>query len=393
MMKKKGLLIWFEMDRRPELLQLFINASDEIEFIHLFYRKRGERLCDLSPFEMIYWFDYKNPYQIIKKYKPDFIVGTTEGLLAISLIVAAKEMHIPYYGVQHGFTPEKILSLHRKIQRRSIFSASVLKTYFYTTRFYFSSLRKKNVRLILQYFKVLFSFYRMNPLNAVYKHNKYYWIKPNYYVCFSEHSSRHYEKLYDLNATRFKFLGIPCFDEFFKEISVYVPANDAEKYYVLVDTSFEEYKKLITQEQIQRCYKVLSEYCKLNNARLYIKLHPWSYKHSHYVNDETISFIKNISMNELGKLIAGSDGCFGFYSTLTMPIAFTKPTIQIKYDDVFEPTLADNHITPVVDFYTFQLTDIVFYPFTNSKEELRKKFLFATDGKSTERLKQILLLS
>ena len=89
-MKKKAILFWFEMDKRLELLQPFITMSDDIEFVHVFFRTREERQIQLSPFEIIYWFDYKTPYEMLKKHKPDFIVGATENLLAISLIVAAR---------------------------------------------------------------------------------------------------------------------------------------------------------------------------------------------------------------------------------------------------------------------------------------------------------------
>jgi hypothetical protein len=159
----------------------------------------------------------------------------------------------------------------------------------------------------------------------------------------------------------------------------------------LIDTSFVDYYKPISPAQIQRCYQALATYCRHNDAKLYIKLHPRNYENPGLVNDDTIRFSRNIDMPSLAKVIVNAAGCFGFYSTLTMPIAFTKPTIQIKYDDIFEPALAANNITPVLDFYTFQVTDIQFYPFGNTDETLRTRFLFATDGKASERIKQLLL--
>jgi len=164
-----------------------------------------------------------------------------------------------------------------------------------------------------------------------------------------------------------------------------------KKYYLMIDTSFVDYHKPISREQIQRCYQALAEYCRLNDAKLYIKLHPWNYETPGLVNDDTISFFRNVNMAELAKLIVNATGCFGFYSTLTMPIAFTKPTIQIKYDDIFEPSLVSNNITPLLDFYTFEVSDINFGSFRNIDEGLKTKFLFATDGNAVQRLKEILL--
>jgi hypothetical protein len=388
--KKKGILIWFEMDKRIEFLQPFISMSDEIEFVHLFFRTREERQIKLSPFEIIYWFDYKTPYQLIKKHNPDFIIGATEGLLIISLIAAAKEKNIPFYGLQHGFTTENLATLFRKIKRGSLFSVSLLKKHFYTTRFYFASLKLKNIGTFFQYINLFILFYSKFPEEAIGK-NRYKWVKPACYICFSEISCIHYKELYDLDDSEIKFIGIPAFDEFFREISVLKPDIGVEKYFILIDTCFVDYHKPISPAQIQRCYQTIATYCRDNNAKLYIKIHPRNYENPDLVNDDTINFIRNMDMATLAKVIVNSAGCFGFYSTLTMPIAFTKPTIQIKFDDIVEPSLAANNITPVLDFYTFQVNDIQFYPFGNIDETLRRKFLFATDGNSAERLKQILL--
>lgn len=389
-MKKKGILIWFEMDKRIEFLQPFIDMSDKIDFVHLFFRTKEERQIQLSPFEVIYWFDYRSPYQLLKKHKPDFIIGATEGLLYISLIAAAKEKNIPYYGLQHGFTTENLATLFRKVKRQSLFSISLLKKHFYTTRFYFGSLKLRNAGFLFQYINLFILFYSRFAEDAIGK-NRYKWVKPDYYICFSEISCVHYKKLYDLNDSEIKFIGIPSLDDFFREISSLKPDTGIEKYFILIDTCFIDYHKPISQAQIQRCYQTLVTYCRQNDAKLYIKLHPRNYMSPGLIDDDSISFIRNIEMAALAKLIINSKGCFGFYSTLTMPIAFIRPTIQIKFDDIVEPALAANNITPVLDFYTFQVSDIQFHPFDDIHTELKTRFLFATDGNSAERLKEILL--
>ena len=388
--KKKGLLVWFEMDKRIELLQPFINMSDEIEFVHLHFRTREERDVEQSPFEVIYWFDYKSPYELIKKHTPEFIVGTTEGILAISLIVAAEEKNIPYYGLQHGFTPENLLDIIKNEKRAPLASVAKLKTYLQTTRFFFSSLRLKSLGRFFQYSNLFYLFYTNFPEAAINK-NKYKWVKPRYYVCFSEISAVHYKNLYNLEESQIKYIGILSFDSFFKAISQIKPTYDTEKYYLLIDTSFIDYHKPISKEQIERCYHELNEYCRKEGARLYIKLHPRNYEISDFSGNDSIRVIKNLDMADLARVIVNAAGCFGFYSTLTMPISFMLPTIQIKYDDVYELGLAEKKVTPVLDFYTFEASEILFYPVTDEKKALEKEFLFATDGKAVERLKQILL--
>jgi hypothetical protein len=388
-MKKKGILAWFEYDRRMELLQPFIDISDEIEFVHLFFRTRDERQVDLSPFKRIYWFDYKTPYQLLDDHKPDFIIGTTEGLLAISLMVAAKERNIPSYGLQHGFSTETFVSIVKKVYRDPPVLGPVLKKHLRTTLFYFTSLRLKHIGRIFQYINLFILFYKKIPEEAIIR-NRYKWVKPDYYLCFSEISDGHYRYIYGLNDAEIKYIGIPSFDKLFRELDSAKHEHNGERYYLLIDTSFIDYHKDISDDQIYRCYNTLKEYARQHNARLYIKLHPRNYGNEGLHDDETISFVRNAEMKDLARLIVNALGCFGFYSTLTMPIAFTIPTIQIKYDDIYEKGLANNNITPVLDFYTFKAGDIHF-EYANNGEALKTKFLYATDGRSAERIKDILL--
>lgn len=390
-MKKKGLLVWFEIDKRPELLQPFINMSNEIEFIHLFYRTKADRKAIVSPFEMIYWFDFTGPYDLLEKIKPDFIIGVTEGLMEISLIAAAKESEILYYGLQHGFAPEGLELLLPEINRPSVFTGKTLKKYFKIFKWYFSSLRLKNSRRIRERMHFFISFYKMNPVDAIMK-TGYSWLKPDHYICFSEQSAGHYRNLYGLTKDELIYIGIPSFDELFQVVKKGNSINDKGNYYLLIDTNFEEYHTSVSGEKIWRCYNELAKYCRQQNAGLIIKLHPWSYKYD-YVDNETISFVKNVSMQGLGTLISNAVACFGFYSTLTIPIAFIKPTIQIKYDDVFEPELVKEDITPVVDFFTFTSENIKFNEDNLFNEAMIRRFLFSTDGNASERLRDILLRS
>ena len=203
MKKKKAILVWFEMERRLELLQPFIDMSDDIEFVHLHFRTREERKVNQSPFEIIYWFDYASPYQLIKKHNPDFIVGATEGLLSISLIAAAKEKNIPFYGMQHGFTTENFLSIIKNEKRGFADTFKKLKTHLKTTTFYFSSLRFRTLGKLFQYSYLFKLFYHNFPETALDK-TKYEWVKPDYYICFSEISSLHYKALYNLKDEEYK---------------------------------------------------------------------------------------------------------------------------------------------------------------------------------------------
>lgn len=390
MKKKRGLLVWFEMDRRLELLQPFIDMSDEIEFTHIFFRTREERQVFLSPFEVIYWFDYNTPYELLRKHKPDFIIGATEILQTISLIVAAKEKHIPYYGLQHGFSTDNFVTIVKKVTRESPFSPAQLRKHFKTSLFYFSSIRLKSIGRIFQYIRLFVLFYKKFPEEAIID-GQYKWVKPSCYLCFSEISSGHYKRLYNLTDSEIKYIGIPSFDNLFKAMNTTERDASSEKYYLLIDTSFIDYGKPISDEQVWRCYNTINQYCRQQGAKLYIKLHPRNYENYGLNDGDGIHFVRNREMQGLASLIVNAQGCFGFFSTLTMPIAFVIPTIQIRYDDVYDKLLVENDITPELDFYHFRLEDIQFNPPSHIDEKLKEKFLFATDGNTAVRIKKILL--
>src|SRR4051812_22144253 len=102
MKKKSVLLIWWELDHRPEFLQPFIDMSNEIEFTQLIFKNREERTGTGSPFKMIYWLDYANAKAILKDVNPAVIIGVTESIFSAALINSARKAGIPFYGLQHG---------------------------------------------------------------------------------------------------------------------------------------------------------------------------------------------------------------------------------------------------------------------------------------------------
>ncbi|MEO7264726.1 MAG: hypothetical protein ABIW38_07420, partial [Ferruginibacter sp.] len=196
MQKKTVLLCWYEVDKRPELLAPFIDMLDSVEFIQLYYHKQEDRVNPSSPFPMIYWSDYSDPFDILKKVKPVLVIGTTESLHLISLIRACKKKGIKYFGLQHGFVSQNITDVLVTISRKESFSLSKVKGYLKTSLFYFSSFSPLCITEFLQGCKLFYSFFRLNVIQAI-KNNQYAWLVPTYYICFSEYASQYYRQLYN----------------------------------------------------------------------------------------------------------------------------------------------------------------------------------------------------
>ncbi|MFT3909283.1 MAG: polysialyltransferase family glycosyltransferase [Ferruginibacter sp.] len=391
MAKKRILLIWWELDHRPELLQPFIDMSDELEFIQLIYKNKEERTTSCSPFKMIYWFDYVNAKAILKDIKPSAIVGTSESIFIATLINSARKAGIPFYGLQHGITTENISEL--LVDPRT-FSWKKVATYIKSTTFFFCSFSIFNFKK----FCSAAYFFRLYPkyfFQQILTDHHFPWATPQYYVCFSEYASEHYKEMYHLKDEQVKYIGIIWFDKLFKNFTKQGMQTKAtgEKYYLLIDTCFKDYHKPITSEQTNRCYKTLSDFCEEKGARLLVKLHPWNYENKNLIQHPNIEYVRKVDDDALHALIRNCEGCFSFYSTLILPVLAFTPVVQIEYDGIYLKPAKEKGLTPVIDFYSFEKSDIHF-PSKEMEEQGKKSLeylLYKTDGNAVKRLEAILL--
>jgi Alpha-2,8-polysialyltransferase (POLYST) len=393
--KKKVLLCWYEVKSRPELLTPFTKMTDEIDFIHLYYRKRNERKEPTSPFEMIYWFDFKSPYHLLDEIRPDkVILPGGDDLLTISLIVACRNSGIRTFSMQHGYISEKFEEIFIPLKRRSFFSRTVLSDYKKIFLFYIRSLKNVSPKLLAQYLLLAFAYFRKGLI--ILKNYNYKWRMPDFYICFTKYSGAYYIERDKIPPHQVLEIGIPVFDALLQPGDTTAASKNCnnEKYYLLIDTSFVEHKDPVDENLINRCYRELSDFCNRNNAHLKIKLHPYNYEKTGLIQHPNISFYRNISDDELTALIKNAEGCFSFFSTLCIPTVCMNKLYQIKYFDVFFKELVDLGITPVLDFHTFTADEISFENFNVNPEKLDKfirKYLYKADGRAAERLKSLLL--
>ncbi|HEX2845629.1 MAG TPA: hypothetical protein VHN59_03695 [Chitinophagaceae bacterium] len=397
MKRKRVLLCWPESPQRYERLKAFIDISEEIEFIHLFFRTPEERLEAYSPFRMIYWFDYKSPYALLNDIQPEKVVmGNVDDLLAISLVAACKRRGITTYGMQHGYITENIRDIHIETTRKGLSNAETWKRYFKILRFYFASIKGLNISRFSQYNKFMYRYFRKGPMRTLSSFN-YEWRKADFFICFTRYSGKFYLDRDQLPPERILEIGIPFFDTFFRIMEdgdKHGAVSSQKPYYILIDTAFMEVKNKVSAQDIRRCYQELAAYCKTRGAELKVKLHPHNYFNEKLPVIPGVEYIKNLPDADLAKLISGSQACFGFYSTLCMPVVFYKKLCQINKNDVYFKEMVEKGITPVIDFDTFKADDITIDEFQVNKQalqELLEKYLYKTDGKASERIKAILI--
>ncbi len=390
MPKKKVLLVWWEIDQRPEFLEPFVMMGDDFDFVQVIYKNRDERTGTSSPFTMIYWHDYPNAQSLLRDIRPQVIIGVTESIFCAALIHAARKKDIPFYGLQHGYTPDNIAEVAADTRK---FEKTLFSSYLKSTLFFLRSFSLFNPA---RFFSALY-FYWLYPRMHVYKlltKHHFPWLAPPYYICFSPYSAEHYKRMYRMQEDQIRYTGILWFDKLFKGFAACAGnrTSQANKYYLLIDTSFVNYQKPVSEAQINRCYQELASYCQANNARLVVKLHPLNYDSKTLPEVTHIEYVRKLSDESLHQLITGCEGCFGFHSTLILPILAIKPVIQIAYDGIYMKLPEKEGLTPVLDFYTFTQGDIRFP--VKEMNDLHQQnlgyLLYSIDGHATERLKQIL---
>jgi hypothetical protein len=297
--------------------------------------------------------------------------------------------------MQHGFIHESIEKIFILLQREPITTKGTIRKYLRLFSFFIKSIKPFSITRVIQYGRFMNTYFRKGAPKAS-KRFQYAWRKPDYYLCFSKYSGWYFQTRDQLPDDRLLELGVPMFDSFFKQLleEKTHPNNKTDRpYYLLIDTCFDEYKEKVPVETIYRCYQQLAEYCAKRNAILKIKLHPWNYSKPHFSDKENIRFYRKLCANELNELIFGAKACFGFFSTLTMPVVCVKKLCQITYDGVCFEELVDKGITPAIDFFSFEEKDIILDEFRVNEENLAgftKKYLYKTDGKAAERLFDIL---
>jgi hypothetical protein len=221
-------------------------------------------------------------------------------------------------------------------------------------------------------------------------------MKPNIFLGFTMHNMRLHFEREKITKKEVEIIGNPYFDDILHFKSEY--KLPVEKYFLLIDQPLAEndygfmFNTGISKEQVNEFYSKLNEFALKNNAKLYIKLHPGSYKSTFMLQHENIIYFKDADNVQL---IHNSLGCFGCSSTLMIPVLYIKPTVLFTYyniDDV--ENMAQFGLAKVLDLTNFEVSDIEFIDKSNDpvkRQEFIDKFLFNPDINAIDNLKKVLL--
>src|SRR5688572_18848133 len=107
-LRRRVLINWYYS--RFDLTEYLLNFAEEIEIVFLFKQFKEEEpdyITQHKNISVVYWGNYKSPYQLLKEVSPDIVVfADLESFNQIALNVAARNTGIKTFVLQHGVRGE-----------------------------------------------------------------------------------------------------------------------------------------------------------------------------------------------------------------------------------------------------------------------------------------------
>lgn len=393
---KKILANWYY--GRQDLTKHLLELSEEahITFIAKHFRPQEDEKKNFASknISIIYWGDYTSPYQLLDEVKPDLVIFyDIEAFNQIALNVAAKNRGIKTYVLQHGLrgSYEITDALTHSTKNSDI---ELSHTSWWTFKFLMRSLRAKNFSQLGRLLKFIVARKKNELTVALYK-NQFELRRADFYIEFSKANAT-YHKLRDgIKDNRFILIGNPAFDDFHNRIKDISSSPAQEAYALLIDTPFCEasfvQKQRMSAEEKNDYVKRLNQYCILKNLKLYIKLHPLSYKAiSSLYKDENIQYFTE---TDIVQLIGNAQLVFLLHFTTLAPLVlYHKPFLFFHNKYVEQEEVKASLNIPTYDLLSFNPGELVGkQPQQPLQQEQIKDYFFIPDGKATQRLKQVLL--
>lgn len=390
--------------------------KDEIDFFFLEYLN-AKKIKNKGVYALgtpIFWKNYSDAYEMLEEIKPDKVLFYfIETYNHVALNVACKVRNIPTFHIDHGvrfslaFYEERNKKYPdqrggKRVFKDYIYIIKELSDRLKTKRFFFNTIKKsplkeaqslKDYQVIRKANNIFNTFKKVKTFNRV--ANSYISFSPKVFESYSELD--HLPTDYPVN-----YIGIPVFDYLARLHYSNLPVG---RNILFIDQPLvEQNHPGWTKEFKQQFLENLSNLCSDLDSHMYIKPHPLNDIRIYKIleNESNISIINKFDeslLKDVGVIL-------GFSSTLLMPfIAMNEKAVFIinlglgTGDMVISPfTKYLEESWPVEVIHTFE----EFKPKIKNRELYLQKqkwaksdfvsnWLYKFDGKSTERLKALLL--
>lgn len=395
LVKKKILVYWYY--GRKDLLVPFISLQETFDWVFICY---GDKVYDPVvdfPFPRYYWDEFHSPKALIKKIKPDAIIFLElSNMYSLSLNIYAKIKQIPTYILEHGLKlsyeyyatlaknkiessakwneipKPKTSSINRKLKGASFFLKSL------------DFAHLNHLPLLINY---AFNVYTKET-DTILPKLHFPLRKASKYLLFSAQNFNYYATRDGVTESDVYYFGNPYLDKLIQQFRTTDNKNESEYYVLLDDGHLDTYG--ISMEQRNNFLQKLNEYSRKNNCQLYIKLHPSDYGRTDLILDDNIKYLEDCDMNIVFK---NSKRNFGFSSTMALPLVSLQNIVLFSLNGSKIQDLLKQFGVKFMDYYNWSPVDLDHMTSSIDKQDIEiftKQFLYINDGKSLQRLAEIL---
>ncbi|WP_242927775.1 alpha-2,8-polysialyltransferase family protein [Pontibacter vulgaris] len=410
MVTKPNLLIVGEFNRK-DYIDLFKASQHYFNFYFLEYISPKEVKSNYyqNYGQAIFWGDFKSANDLLHITRPDKVIFLCiESYNHVALNLACKNANIPTYLLEHGLRADYILGFDPKISP-PLHQTTAKKLRYYGLVFQTILARIKNRLFLLNTIKVL------PPADAAFvkqfvKVRKHYNCLETFrriksdkrladiYISFTPQIFKVHQAHNSLPPDqRVIHIGVPYFDHL-----INIKPKAIEKAILLIDQPLAEHGLLKWDQKYKETFIAqFTTICKSHHFKLYIKPHP-KQDESLWLKAQQNSLCELIDDDKLTKLAPSIPVITGFYSTYLMPFAAFNYTTLLTLEnhpagrlDVSKSFTDAGVAYPVYDLEELHnllpnIEQLHAQQLTN-KAKFTKDWMYKFDGKSGERLRDILL--
>ncbi|MCW3102494.1 MAG: hypothetical protein JWO09_934 [Bacteroidetes bacterium] len=382
---------------RPDLMKAFAALKDDFRMVFLFKNQQPASGAEsiFNPGDVIYWNSFQSPYQLLAAVNPDKIIfHDIESFLQVGLNIAAQNKGIKTMVMEHGLRGSYEVDI--ALQRLNTPASDTIELEkdpdpqtVSGIGFYLRSFRMRNILSARRFLRFPFIRRKYGLAAGLFK-APFRLREANLYINFTLHNASYILKRDHIQPGKVLPIGNPNFDEIF----AFFNSNKKEtgNYFLLIDAPYCEQSIFGMKKEVKAAfYRKLNEFCLEKNAELKIKLHPHSYHADYLPADPNMEYLRECNT---ARYIASAQGCFMINLSTLSPLAmyYSKCIYFNSGINPYDKDLAENRYLPAYDFNTFSPAELEFTESSAAqKDAIKKAYLYATDGKATERLKQILL--
>ncbi|HMJ47604.1 MAG TPA: hypothetical protein VK498_09750 [Ferruginibacter sp.] len=399
-MKKPTVLLCWGYNRK-NWIESFEALNDDFEFVYLFYMYPSEEQQVFTSNRRIFYTQFSSARDLLNQVQPIKVIFMgLDALQTIAINVQCKRSGIPTYFMTHGSSLAFDDYIDFRFKDRNLLKESLttkLRSWLFTFKFLIKALGFKYLRALPVLMRFQMQKLKIHPLLAM-KNNRTPLRIPSKYMVFSEEDIKFYIELDNCRREDFIVLG---------NLEITPAINMAKEkgitdgnYLLYVETPLsiiENNEFDIGKISAQECNALISsmnEYAIANELKLIIKLHPYSYSNTFFIQHPNITYDKT---NEKEILILNAHAVIFYNSSLAIPCLFFKPCCMfiIGAVDEFQSAIRDLNICAVVDFSKLindPATISFFTPGEKEKQAFVDKFIGKNaDGNGLKRLKKALL--